>query len=89
MSKHIESINITISPQIKEKLESIACKKNLDLQNLINDVLTEVVLVDDEDAWFYSDYWRDRLKKVDEDISKGKVTDEFVDMDEAIKWLKT
>ena len=50
--------------------------------------LTPKLLIDKEQAWFWTKRWQDKERRAEEDRKAGR-TKKFKDVDEAIKWLKS
>jgi AbrB family looped-hinge helix DNA binding protein len=78
---------LTIPKEIREQV-GLKDGDYVDIKIVGNKLLlSPKLLIDKDQAWFWTKEWQEKEKQVDEDIKAGRVHS-FESADEAIRWLK-
>lgn len=78
---------LTIPKEIREQV-GLKDGDYVDIEIVGNKLLlSPKLLIDKDQAWFWTNEWQEKEKEVDEDIKAGRVHS-FEGADEAIRWLK-
>jgi AbrB family looped-hinge helix DNA binding protein len=78
---------LTIPKEIREQV-GLKDGDYVDIEIVGNKLLLNPkLLIDKDQAWFWTREWQEKEKEVDQDIKAGRVHS-FESTDEAIRWLK-